>query len=78
MEYKHLYLLFFCVGVMHSVEYVCDVTLSVYPHRTSLKKCLATVGIEPTTFGILAHVQAQGKNSGPASKARYFVKRPFS
>jgi hypothetical protein len=27
---------------------------------------------------ILARVQAQGKNSGPASKARYFVKRPFS
>ena len=26
----------------------------------------------------LARVQAQGKNSGPASKARYFVKRPFS
>jgi hypothetical protein len=26
----------------------------------------------------VACVQAQGKNSGPASKARYFVKRPFS
>jgi hypothetical protein len=26
----------------------------------------------------IARVQAQGKNSGPASKARYFVKRPFS
>ena len=31
-------LIFFCVGVVHSGEYdVCDVTLSVYPHRTSLK-----------------------------------------
>ena len=30
--------IFFCVGVMHSGEYdVCDVTLSVYPHRASLK-----------------------------------------
>ena len=26
----------------------------------------------------VARVQAQVKNSGPASKARYFVKRPFS
>ena len=30
--------IFVCVGVMYSGEYdVCDVTLSVYPHRTSLK-----------------------------------------
>ena len=29
---------FFCVGVMYSGEYdVCDITLSVYPHRESLK-----------------------------------------
>ena len=29
---------FFCVDVMYSGEYdACDVTLSVYPHRTSLK-----------------------------------------
>ena len=43
-------LVFFCVGVMYSGEYdVCDVTLSVYPHRAGLKICLATVGIEPTT-----------------------------
>ena len=27
---------------------------------------------------LIARVQAQGKNSEPASKARYFVKRPFS
>jgi hypothetical protein len=28
----------FCAGVMYSGEYdVCDVTLSVYPHRESLK-----------------------------------------
>ena len=37
----------------------CDVTLSVYPHRTSLKNMPgATVGIEPTTFGILAQCSA--------------------
>ena len=29
---------FFCVGVVYSGEYdACDVTLSVYPHRASLK-----------------------------------------
>ena len=29
---------FFCVGVMYSGEYdACDVTLSVYEHRVSLK-----------------------------------------
>jgi hypothetical protein len=29
---------FFCVGVIYSSEYdVCDVTLSVYPHRVSFK-----------------------------------------
>jgi hypothetical protein len=48
---------FFCVGVMYSGEYdACDVTLSVYPHRASLKNMPDTVGIEPTTFGILAHI----------------------
>jgi hypothetical protein len=40
---------FLCVGVMYSGEYVCDVSLSVYPHRASLEN----MGIEPTTFGIL-------------------------
>jgi hypothetical protein len=40
---------------MYSGEYdACDVTLSVYPHRASLKNMPDTVGIEPTTFGILA------------------------
>jgi hypothetical protein len=34
----------------------CDVTLSVYPHRVSLKNMSAKVWIEPTTFGILAHL----------------------
>ena len=30
---------FVCVGVVYSGEYdACDVTLSVYPHRASLKK----------------------------------------
>ena len=29
---------FFCVGVVYSGEYdACDVTLSAYPHRASLK-----------------------------------------
>ena len=50
---------FFCVGVMYSGEYdTCDVTLSEYPQRTSLKLCLTTVGIEPTTFGILDQCSA--------------------
>ena len=36
---------------MYSGEYdACDVTLSVYPHRASLKNMPDTVGIEPTTF----------------------------
>jgi hypothetical protein len=45
-------MIFFCVGVMYLGEYdVCDVILSVYPHRgQAWKICLATVGIEPTTF----------------------------
>jgi hypothetical protein len=31
-------MIFFCVGAVYSGEYdVCDVTLSVYPHRASLK-----------------------------------------
>jgi hypothetical protein len=34
---NHSYNDFFCVGVMYSGEYVCDVTLSVYPHLASLK-----------------------------------------
>ena len=33
-----IYCDFFCVGVTYSGEYdACDVTLSVYPHRASLK-----------------------------------------
>ena len=48
---------FFCVGVMYSGEYdACDVTLSVYPRRASLKNMPDMVGIEPTTFGILAPI----------------------
>jgi hypothetical protein len=54
-------MIFFCAGVLYSGEYdVCDLILSVglYPQRTSLKNiCPATVGIEPTTFGILADGQ---------------------
>ena len=52
-------MIFFCVGVMYSGEYdACDVTLSVYPQRASLKNVLTTVGIEHTTFGILAQCYA--------------------
>ena len=38
-SYIHVFLgVFFCVGVMYPGEYdACDVTLSVYPHRASLK-----------------------------------------
>jgi hypothetical protein len=50
-------ILYLCVLVLctqvHEYD-VCDVTLSVHPHRASWKvNCLATVGIEPATFGIL-------------------------
>ena len=50
---------FVCVGVMYSGQYgVCDVTLSIHPHRASWKVCLATVGIELATFGILVQCSA--------------------
>ena len=39
---------------MYSGEYdACDVTLSVYPHRASLKICLTTVGIKLARCGTL-------------------------
>ena len=42
---KRIVKIFFCVGVMYSGEYdVCDVTLSVYTHRTSLKNMLGHGG----------------------------------
>ena len=51
---RHFLNYFVCVGVMYSGEYdVCDVTLSVHPHRASRKVNLATVEIEPAPFGIL-------------------------
>jgi hypothetical protein len=35
---QNVYILCVCVCAMYSGEYdVCDVTLSVYPHRASLK-----------------------------------------
>jgi hypothetical protein len=41
---------FFCVGVMYSGEYdACDVTLSVYPHRASLKN-MPGHGAWPQTY----------------------------
>jgi hypothetical protein len=45
-------MIYLCVGDMYSGVYdVCDVTLRVHPHRANWKVCLATVGIEPVTFG---------------------------
>jgi hypothetical protein len=52
-DFKNNYklILFVCVGFMYSGEYdVCDVTLSVHPHRANRKVCLTTAGIEPATF----------------------------
>ena len=47
---------------MYSGEYdACDVTLSVYPHRTNLKNMPVTVGIEPTTFGTLCQTELRGQ-----------------
>ena len=43
------YIIFFCVGVVYSGEYdVCDVTLSVYLHRTSLKNMPGHGGNRPS------------------------------
>jgi hypothetical protein len=41
-------------------------------------KTLSGIRAERMKKREIARVQAQGKNSGPASKTRYFVKRPFS
>ena len=50
---------FFCVGVVYSGEYnVCDVTLSVYPHRASLKNMPGHGGNRTYDFGILAQCSA--------------------
>jgi hypothetical protein len=49
----------------------CDVTLSVYARRASLKICLTTLGIEPTTFGILAQRRKTPIN-GEKSKHNIF------
>jgi hypothetical protein len=39
MQSNNHHAIFVCVGVIYSVEYdVCDVTLSVYPHRLRLIK----------------------------------------
>ena len=49
---------FFCVGVMYSGEYdVCDVTLSVYPHRAGRKVSLTTVGIRCQKWRIFVIVR---------------------
>jgi hypothetical protein len=56
-DLKYHYWIFFCVGVMYTeAEYdVCDVTLSVYPHRASLKNMPGHGGNRTyATFGILA------------------------
>jgi hypothetical protein len=53
-------MIFVCVGVMYSGEYDMFVMLLwVYIHTgQAWKICLATVGIESTTFGILAKCSA--------------------
>ena len=52
----------FCVGVVYSGDYdVCDVTLSVYPHRASLKNMPGHGGNRTyTTFGILDYIDVEG------------------
>jgi hypothetical protein len=55
-----------CVGVMYSSEYdVCNVTLSVHSHRASWKVSLATVWIEPATFGFCYKTLEQQNFSCP-------------
>ena len=62
--------------VMYSGEYdACNVTLSVYPHRASLKTCLATEGIEPTTFGIL--VQSSFNLATRSCRFEYVARHTF-
>ena len=52
----------FCVGVVYSGEYdVCDVTLSVYPHRASLKYMPGHGGNRTyMIFGILDYIDVEG------------------
>ena len=50
---------FFCAGVMYSGEYdACDVTLSVYPHRESLKNMPDHGGNRTYDLWILAQCSA--------------------
>jgi hypothetical protein len=66
---------------MYSGEYdACDVTLSVYPHRASLKNMPDTVGIEPTTFGIakLRVCSAYNWNRKAASIRMFRTREPAS
>jgi hypothetical protein len=51
--------------------YVCDVTLSVYPHRASLKKYAR---IEPTTFGFGILAQCSGSGQFEYVYGRHFFK----
>jgi hypothetical protein len=62
MEYKHLYLSVFSLLVLCTQVNMFVMLLWMYIHTgQAWKICLAKVGIEPTTFGILARVQAKGK-----------------
>jgi hypothetical protein len=68
---------FFCVGVVHSGEYdVCDVTLSVYPHRASLKNMSGHGGIYTVGFThggiytrIIAYCRSFGRRLGFSKSA---------
>jgi hypothetical protein len=61
---------FFCVGVMYSGEYdACDVTLSVYPHRASVRF--------PPWSGIFFKLAQCGYTLRVTSQASYRHLSPF-
>jgi hypothetical protein len=58
----------FCVGVMYSGEYdACDVTLSVYPHRASLKNMPMTSHRGQAYFSSLPSVDIHSRVTSQAS-----------
>ena len=64
---------FYCLGIMYAGEKdVCGVALTLYPHRASWKIWLTRLGIEPTTFGMLAQCSANRATCQVCSSKRYF------